>query len=447
MHWNNKVVWSVGMFLQPQHFQQHDRYLERLLEGRTQPLTGHAWGFVKLEVDEAALALGKIQLSSARGIMPDGTPFDFPAQDTPPTPLDIEPDTKDELIVLALPMRRPGTEEIDAGGDDDSSLARFSVDETDVADANTNSASGESTLIQVGQLRLTLLRQRDLTDAYCALGVVKISERRADNQVALNKNYIPPVLHVGSDPTLASYLQELHGLLHQRGDVLAARMTEPGRGGVAEIADFLLLQTVNRNELLFAHLSRHPLLHPERLYSNCLSLAGDLASFSHAKRRPPEIAEYRHDALELSFTPLLAEIRYSLNVPMERSAFSIELLDRRYGVKVASINDTELLKSASFVLAVNAQLPAQALRTRFPTQVKIGPVERIRDLVNLQLPGITLRALPVAPRQIPYHADMNYFELERDGDLWKQIQRNGALAMHVNGEFPGLQMEFWAIRN
>lgn len=59
MHWNNKVIWSEGMFLQPQHFQQHDRYVERLLEGRAGPLAGHAWGFVNMEVDTGALALGK----------------------------------------------------------------------------------------------------------------------------------------------------------------------------------------------------------------------------------------------------------------------------------------------------------------------------------------------------------------------------------------------------
>ena len=55
MHWNNKVIWSEGMFLQPQHFQQHDRYVERLLEGRAGPLAGHAWGFVNMEVDTGAL--------------------------------------------------------------------------------------------------------------------------------------------------------------------------------------------------------------------------------------------------------------------------------------------------------------------------------------------------------------------------------------------------------
>ena len=42
---------------------------------------------------------------------------------------------------------------------------------------------------------------------------------------------------------------QMRGMLSQRVDELAKQMTHPGRGGVAEIADFLLLQTVNRAAL------------------------------------------------------------------------------------------------------------------------------------------------------------------------------------------------------
>jgi len=54
--------------------------------------------------------------------------------------------------------------------------------------------------------------------------------------------------------------------------------------------------------------------------------------------------------------------------------------------------------------------------------------------------------LPVAPRQIPFHAGCHYFELERGGDLWKQLERSGGMALHIGGEFPGLELELWAIR-
>lgn len=443
MH-RNRVIWSEGMFLQPQHFQQHDRYLERVLEHRTGAIGAYAWGFLNLELDADALLLGKVQIAAARGVLPDGTVFHFPVEDAAPDPLDISSDVKDELIVLALPVRRTDSVESAPETGEPDTMARYAVIDADVTDSN--STSDAAALVELGSLRLRLFRERDVTDAYCTLGVVRVIERRADNQVVLDSTYVPPTLHVGTQPLLARHVRDLEGLLHQRGDALAARLSQPGRGGVAEIADFLMLQTINRYEPLFTHLGVVSLLHPERLYAYCLAVAGDLATFSASSRRPARLPEYQHDDLRACFTPLIAEIRRALSMVLEQSAIAIELQDRKYGVRVATIADLELLKSASFVFAVNAQLPAEALRTRFPAQVKIGPAERIRDLVNLQLPGIPLQSLPVAPRQIPYHAGFNYFEMERGGELWKQLERTGGLAMHIAGDFPGLEIEFWAIR-
>jgi type VI secretion system protein ImpJ len=444
MSWNSKVVWSEGLFLQPQHFQQHDRYFERLVEGRTAPLLGYSWGFHSIELNRHSAKLGKVQLTTARGIFPDGTPFDFPGEGRPPLPLDIDGDIRSEFVVLALPMRRPGMEETDAADAQDNTLARFSVEEREITDSNASSSN--STSVHIGQLRLRLMRKRDVTDAYTTLDVAHVTERRADNQLVLQSEFIPPMLSVGSDVTLNGYVTELQGLLHQRGDTLAARVAQPGRGGVAEVADFLMLQTVNRYEPVFVHVLAHSQLHPERLFSTCLGLAGDLATFTSANRRPPTYPEYQHDALVNCFGPLMADLRRSLSMVMEQSAIPIELQERKYGVRVANINDQELLKNADFVLAVNAQVAAKILRDQFPAQVKIGSVERIRDLVNLALPGVPLHSLPVAPRQIPFHAGFCYFELERGCEMWTQLERSGGLAMHIAGEFPGLTLELWAIR-
>ena len=53
----------------------------------------------------------------------------------------------------------------------------------------------------------------------------------------------------------------------------------------------------------------------------------------------------------------------------------------------------------------------------------------------------------MAPRQLPYHAGTVYFELDRGGPMWKPLQSgSGGLALHVGGEFPGLEMELWAIK-
>ena len=78
--------------------------------------------------------------------------------------------------------------------------------------------------------------------------------------------------------------------------------------------------------------------------------------------------------------------------------------------------------------------------------VKIGAVEHIRDLVNVAIPGIAVRPLPVAPRQIPFYAGASYFELDRNSPHWQQMQSSGGFAIHVSGEFPNLRLELWAIR-
>ena len=66
MSWSKKVVWSEGMFLQPQHFQQQDRYFERALENRAGEIATYPWGFAHLAVDESALAFPRVYVSGGR---------------------------------------------------------------------------------------------------------------------------------------------------------------------------------------------------------------------------------------------------------------------------------------------------------------------------------------------------------------------------------------------
>jgi type VI secretion system protein ImpJ len=74
----NKVIWSEGLFLRPQHMQQQERYFERYVELRAGALRPHAWGFEELELETDLLAIGKLGIRSARGVFPDGTPFAMP---------------------------------------------------------------------------------------------------------------------------------------------------------------------------------------------------------------------------------------------------------------------------------------------------------------------------------------------------------------------------------
>src|SRR5262245_32539935 len=439
----NRVIWSEGLFLQPQHFQQQDRYFERYVELRCQSLISNSWGFTDLEFERDFLSIGKFGLRRASGVFPDGTPFRMPEDDPLPTPIDIGTDVRDQLLYLAVPLRRPGELAVARPGDTDE-LVRHDVRELQAR--NATSPSGDAALLEVAALRTRFLLASEATQAYAGVPLAHLVECRTDKHVVLNDSFIPTVLHVRAANRLATLTSELLGLFHQRGEALAGRVAATGRGAAAEFADFLMLQVVNRFEPLLAHFADSNAVHPEELFETCVSAAGELATFTTTSKRPPKFPGYRHDRLRESFEPVIMSLRESLSRVLTQNAIAIPLEKRKFGISVAIVPDRELFSTAVFILAARADVPSEDLRRRFPAQLKIGPSEKIGDLVRLGLPGVPVHAVPVAPRQIPYHAGFAYFELDQTADLWDQLKTSGGVAMHVTGEFPGLAMEFWAIR-
>lgn len=440
---NSRVVWSEGMFLRPQHFQQHDRFIESLVHGRSLGLRAFDWGFSVMKLDHRQLAIGKLAMAECRGIFPDGTPFNLPADDALPLPLEIPDNVQHSVVHLSLPLRRAGVSEIDSDQYPDK-LARYHISEREARD-HISGADGEYP-IQVGGLRTQLMLDQQERSGYTGLAVARIMEVKADKTVLLDEDFIPPAINCFGSGTLGRFLRELHGLIHTRAEALAGRVVEAGRGGVAEIADFMLLQLVNRYEPLLAHFCESGALHPEECYRLVLQLAGELSTFYRPSKRPGEYPAYRHHDLQASFVPLMDELRQLLSMVLEQNAIQIPLSKPKFGVYAARRPDVALLDSAVFVLAVNAQVPPETLRNQFPPQVKIGPAEDIQQLVRAALPGISIHPLPVAPRQIPFHTGFSYFELNKQSELWKKMSASGGFAIHIGGNFPGLELEFWAIK-
>ena len=440
---HNKVVWSEGLFLQPQHFQQQDRYFERYVEARCHGLIPHSWGFTELELERDLLSIGKLALRRGAGVFPDGTPFRMPEDEPLPPPLEIGSQVRDQIVYLAVPLRRADAPDFERDVAADG-LARHNVREWEAR--NTSSSAADPALLEVGALRTRFLLASDVTQAYGCIPMAHVVELRGDKQVVLEDRFMPTALRVSAAPALSTFVTELVGLMHQRGEALGGRVSATGRSGSAEVADFLMLQAINRYEPLLAHFAESPSLHPEEFYRICLAAAGELATFTTSSKRRPALPPYQHDRLRQSFEPVMAALRSSLSAVLEQSAIPIPIEEKKFGIRVAAVADRTLYSSAVFILAARADIPAEELRRRFPNQLKLGPVEKIRDLVNLALPGVPVNPVPVAPRQIPFHAGFVYFELDQSHELWRDLKSSGGIALFVSGEFPGLGLEFWAIR-
>ena len=147
------------------------------------------------------------------------------------------------------------------------------------------------------------------------------------------------------------------------------------------------------------------------------------------------------------FSILIDELRQTFSAVLEQNSISIPLQEKKYGIRVGVVSDKTLFTGASFILAVTADISADEIRQYFPPQVKIGAVEQIKELVNVQLPGILLNNLAVAPREIPYQRNYVYFELIPKGEYWQALVQSGGIAIHIGTNFPNLSMELWAIRS
>lgn len=443
MAFDDRVVWTEGMFIRPQHFQQEARYFEQTLRRRIESVRGYAWGLTELRLNRGLLATGRFALERAAGVFEDGTPFALPESADHPLPLDLQQGVRDCVIYLALPVYQPGDDTIGDPGPD--GTTRYAGAAFDVPDTNLGQTS--TATIGVGRLRLRyMLETADRRGLHC-IGLARIVEVRADNSVVLDDSYIPPILDASVSTFIASLLTEVVGLLNHRGAAIATRLSAGDTGTAADLTDLMMLQAINRAQPLCSHLADATRLHPEDLYRVLITLASELATFTAAGRRPQAFPVYDHDNLQLCFMPVAAALRQALNAVLDRGAMVIPLVEHQFGIRVAQVADRSIFTRYAFFLAARASVPAAILTRSLPAQTKVGTVEQIHELINSALPGIPVRSLPVAPRKIPYHTGKAYFELDRSDGLWKHVAASSGMAIQIAGEFPGLELELWAIKD
>ncbi|AKA17735.1 type VI secretion system baseplate subunit TssK [Aeromonas hydrophila] len=439
----NRVIWREGLFIKPQHFQQQQRHSDYALHARLSALSDYFYGLQSLAINEDYLGFGRIALVGATGILPDGTVFNIPNDDVLPTPLEVtDASVANQKVYLALPLSVSGVNEVNQGGQ---VATRLQAHRHDVRDLH--SEGGDVVSLEVGRVSLRLMLEREDRSAYASLAIARILDKRPDGGLVLDPNFMPCSISVSAIPTLKRFLGESAGLVAERARSLSQRIAAPGQQGVADVAEFMMLQLLNRAQPQLSHLARLGTLHPERLHESLVQLCGELMTFTDESRLPPEFPAYRHDDQQVSFEPVMLALRQALSTVLSPRAVSIQLRKHQYGIMVAMVNESELMASADFVLAVRARMPQEQLRKQLLQQTKVASSDKIRELISLQLPGIPLLPLPVAPRQLPYHAGYSYFQLDRQSPAWQMLAVGNTLAFHIAGDFPELDMQLWAIRS
>lgn len=441
----NRVIWQEGLFALPQHFQQQQRNQEYLLNQRMSAQDDFAWGFTSLSINTELLAQGKLMLDYATGCMPDGTVFNIPEQDQLPQPyqpLDLSrPGSND--IYLALPVISDITCEIEGRRSAGQGTERYRLAQADIRDLHSD--NGDVQPIVLGQLAPKIVSGADDLSAMVTLPLCRIRSQQSGGALVLDDSFIPTCQAIRVSPVLNGFAGDVQGLLSNRASELAKRIGSPEQSGIADVAEFMMLQMLNRSQMHFTHRTHLHTLHPEMFYLDLVRLLGELMTFTEDSRLPCPVEHYDHRNLTQSFNTVIPELRRALNTVLMPRAQNLPLV-LSDGFYVATVNDPTLLRSGTFILAVRARMPHSQLIHQFTQQSKIAATNKIRDMVSVQVPGVPLTPRTAAPRQLPYHDGFVYFELDKGAAAWQDVVKAGALALHISGTFPELGIQLWAIR-
>lgn len=442
---NQRVAWVEGILLEPQHFQQQERFLEHALAERISQTIAYGWGLTELSIDRALLGQGKVGLSSIRGAFIDGSAFDLPVDAPLPEPWDAHGAVAGEEICLALKLDMAGVPLVDLSGS--ARHARYTAATAEVADRTygvAEEASPRTTLVQVGQLQTRLVSRSSLGGSDAAISIARVLDRMASGEVRLDPAFVPPTLDAHASANLVDVARDIHGLIVTRLEAFSRQDAPSQRmGNLSDLLELMLTQVLGEYRLALQHALTLRPLHPERLYQMLMGLLGRLCMLPGApdgSGLPP----YDHANPGPSYRALWAELRRALSLVIESPAVALTFGegDERFSI---CTNDPHW-RLQKIIFAVKAQVAANRLRNDFPLHAKLGPVETINQLIDLQLPGVRMTNVALPPRHIPYYPDGVYFEVDSHGPAWTELLASSAMALSIVGDFPGLQVEAWGLR-
>lgn len=433
------TAWCEGMFLRPQHFQQSERAIEHEFKGLNRFQQPYNWGVYQVRINPNSLKEGVVEIEKLEAILPDMTLIELQNVNEVLPPLLVEKGTQNTLVkvvVASSSLKEKTIADVSEGV-----VSRYVLNDLDVIDVQTGQ---DEERIQVASLNVALKVSNDNLSGFVELPILKIKEVTAEGAILLDEEYTPPHLNVLKDQAMLACLKNVTGMTKIRADVVSQRLVQ-GKAASASAVDFIMLQMLNRYETILRHLGQLEQVHPLEFVTLLRGYVGELSTFSSKNKRAPLLIDYEHSNLTSTISELNQVLSQYLSIVLDQTANKLPLEVRQLGIRVTPLPDKRLLESSQFVLAVKADTSTDEIRRLVPAQLKLGPAEQIRDLINNQINGINVAPLNVVPRQIPYQTGYVYFEVIKKGPFWVRLQESGGIALQLSGQFPNSDIELWSI--
>lgn len=439
------VVWTEGLFLTPQVFQQADRYRENLLQFRLKPLSPFFWGLSDLEIDRDGLPNGFFTLYRCSGVLPDGLAVQIPSEDDAPESRAVKaffaPAAESLDVYLAIQTKHPDAVSVQLDNGTSNRAARYHMEMTHILDETTE---GNECDVPLAQKSFQILFGGESLDDKIWLKIAELG-RTATGELTLRDTFVAPVISMNASPALMAILHRILEMLSAKSSALSQQRRHVAEFGASDIANFWLLHTVNSFVPVLAHFYLAPERHPEIVYLALAQLVGELGTFS-LQADPREVPRYDHEDPYKTFDELEQKIRFLLETIIPSKYVIIPLVKTPQLWYEGQIQDDRLLATAQFYLAANAQIAPARLIEDVPAKSKISSPDEVGALIGRAVPGVSLTHEPIPPSAIPVKPGYKYYALHTSGRWWETICQARRLALYLPDEFPELKVELVAVR-
>lgn len=455
-----RVIWSEGMLLSPQHFQQETLYHERLLAARLNAIHPHNWGVVEVEIEHGLLAAGKLRVRKFIGVLPGGLPLAFePGKRAGPAARTIEKDyvSAGESLEIFLGLRREREGAANVGSpDDEEPAARFTTVEREVRDLND--ARTQQVAVTFARVNVELLLGEEANGDYDSIQIGELL-RTAQGDLEISETFVPPCLRIGASPFIMAGCRSVLELITTRQKALQ----ETTREATASASDlsgtdllaFLHLSTINAMVPVVRHLTAAPMISPWQAYLALIQVTGALSTYS-AETEPAALPELDYQDLGATFGQLFDRIAELLASTVVKKVEKIEKVEKvelklfRNGVMVGPIEGDKIRESRFFILTAKPLKPEvipEKMSSDVPKLSKIGAKGNIKSLIQTANNGVPLQLTREPPPEVPVREGVICFQLDVEDDYWQSILDERNIALFIPKPYhPGnVQYELLAI--
>ncbi|WP_175983135.1 type VI secretion system baseplate subunit TssK [Caballeronia zhejiangensis] len=276
------IAWYEGLQLLPQHFQQWERRLERMIGRHANGWMGYGWGIDRIEWDVSAIARGRVRVVRAQGVFPDGLVFNLLPESDSRLELELAELPMGTRVRVALAVARRSFVERGA------QVSRFSsLRSRAVADWRD---SEEQATLQF-EAPNVMVRVHDDSSLYAQLPFLELERTSAG---WLNREFHPPAVEMFADSPCLAQLHALSLRLRRLLEKVQPHVTRIDAVPAAlEVFEALspMLPTVEA-------MCATPCAHPFQWYMVLAELAGAISVA--ARVVPPAFHPYEHSDLSHS---------------------------------------------------------------------------------------------------------------------------------------------------